>query len=131
MNTNQLRESFLPLLPVIAIMVSMCCLLALGCSKSKTEDRSQEDAAVEFVAPEPLTLLVVGDEQLGPRIKRQWAARQDGVITVVDLAVSDFLASDFELPGDVDVLIYPPSMLGDLASREVLLEVPRDVWNND
>ena len=132
MNTDLIRGLVLRYLVTAAITASMCCFLALGCSKSKTEVGNQdEEAVVEFVAPDPLKLLVVGDEQLGPRIKRQWAARRDGVITVVDLTAADFLASDFEFPADVDVLIYPPSLLGDLVPRELLLEVPRDVWNND
>ena len=132
MNTYLIRGSFSRFLTKVVITGSMCCLLGLGCSKSKTEVENQdEEAVVEFVAPDPLTLLVVGDKQLGPRIKRQWAARQDGVITVVDLAAADFYASDFKLPQDVDVLIYPPSMLGDLVPRGLLLEVPRDVWNSD
>ena len=130
MNTYLDYALFLRFLTKVAIAVAVCCLFAVGCTKSKIEDPGEE-AAVEFVAPDPLTLLVVGDEQLGPRIKRQWAARQDGVITVVDLAAADFVSSDFELPDGVDVLIYPPSMLGDLVSRERLLEIPRDVWNGD
>ena len=130
MNTYLDFALFLRFLTKVAIAVAVCCLFAVGCTKSKIEDPGEE-AAVEFVAPDPLTLLVVGDEELGPRIKRQWAARQDGVITVVDLAAADFVSSDFELPDGVDVLIYPPSMLGDLVSRERLLEIPRDVWNGD
>ena len=132
MITNLVSGKVLRLLLLVAIPAMLSCCLALGCSKSKTETDNQADqAAIEFVAPDPLKLLVVGDDQLGPRIKRQWAARQDGAITVVDLSVSDLISSDFRLPDDIDVLIYPPSMLGDLVPRQRLLEVPRDVWNSD
>ena len=132
MNKNWVSGELLRYLFLIAVATSLCCFLSLGCSKSKTEVSDQGDKAVaKFVAPDPLKLLVVGDQQLGPRLKRQWAARQDGVITVVDLSASDFISSDFEISDDIDVLIYPPSMLGDLVPRERLLEVPRDVWNSD
>ena len=115
-----------------SVAVLLFCLLATGCAKSDSGTVAQGgSASVEFVAPDPLTMLVVGDDQVGPRIKRQWAARRDGEITVVDSSVEDFLSSDFEIPAEVDVLIYPPSMLGDLVSMERLLVVPREIWNGD
>ena len=115
-----------------ASVAMLLCVLTTGCTKSNSDtNEKDESASVEFVAPDPLTLLVVGDDQLGPRIQRQWAARRDGEITVVDSSVEDFLSSEFEIPVDVDVMIYPPSMLGDLVSMERLLEIPRDIWNSD
>lgn len=107
----------------------VCCLIAVGCTKSDSSgDKKTKPEVVEFIAPDPLTVMVIGDENLGPRIKRQWAARRDGEMTIVDSSSADFLSGEFKIPADVDVLIYPPSMLGDLVSLERVLEVPRDVW---
>lgn len=117
---------------LLASVAMLLCFLTTGCTKSNSGTVNEDDGdSVEFVALDPLTLLVIGDDQLGPRIKRQWAARRDGDISVIDSSVEGFLASKFEIPNDVDVMIYPPSMLGDLVSLERLLKVPRDIWNGD
>lgn len=81
--------------------------------------------------PDPLVVLVVGETELGPRIARQWSARRDGKLTIIDKSIGEFEAGDFALSNGVDVIIYPPSMMAELVSRKRLRVIPRDFLNSD
>ena len=120
---------------MIAHRGSFFCILAAitllgfsGCDNA-TEESPDESTVVEET-PDPITLLVVGDEKIGNVIARQWAARRDGEIELVSKSESDFESSGFDL-GSADVVIYPPGMLGELDARNAIQEVPRRVWNSE
>ncbi len=117
------------------VVQSCFCLLfafvlsATGCNKESQEVEQGGETFIEI--PEPLTVLVVGDSGLGPRLERQWAARKDGELTIVDVTLVSFIESDFEIPPAIDVVVFAPLMLGDLVSRDLLMEVPDDVWTSE
>ncbi len=99
---------------------------------------SRPEPAVDVTAnneraarPEKIGVLIVGDDQIGPVIQRQWAARRDGELDVRDMSVSEFIASGLELSPDIDVVIYPPGLLGELVAKEQIVEIPASVWNDE
>lgn len=118
-------------------LVFWLCLLfsvivsAGGCKTETKPDSDEAEIEVAIDPPEPMTMVVVGDPNLGPIIQRQWAARRDGVLTIVDLTQNEFVEAEFKLPENTDVVIYPPAMLGELHKREQLMKVPSDIFNSD
>ncbi len=104
-------------------------VIAVGCSPKDKPSVEILDRPV--VVPEPLTMLVIDDEGLGQRIARQWSARRDGKLTIVNRQAEEFAASGFEIGNDVDIVVYPPGMMGELMSRDRLVPLPKDVWNSD
>ena len=70
----------------------------------------------------PLTVCVVGDEDLAQSIRRELAARSDEPIQVDVLTNDEF----FHSPRiSQDVLIYPPAMMGELIEREWIVPLPK------
>lgn len=107
-------------------------MVALGCGDgSETKENPFETAKEELVAPNPMTMLVVGDAELGKRIARQWSARRDGVLTIVNRSAIEFASSDFELPSEVDLVVYPPVMMPELIVRNQISPMPKEFWNSD
>lgn len=96
-------------------------------------DAPPEDEVIEEVAerPDDLRLLVVGDPDVGDKIARQWSARRDGELAVVSITAEEFVSSNYEIGADIDVVIYPTRFLGDLASNEDLLPVPKWLSKSD
>jgi ABC-type glycerol-3-phosphate transport system substrate-binding protein len=104
-----------------------------GCPKTSAPDESATEASSEGddLGPNPLTLLVLDDDQLGDTIARQWSARRNGELTIVNQTSTEFADANFEIAPNIDVLIYPPGMLGELESRDRLLQIPRKVWASE
>lgn len=119
-----------PFSPYLFLVASLLIAVAI-CAGCKTEAKPKAKAPVTELPPDPLTLMVVGDAELGPIVKRQWAARRDGVLTIVDESNEDFVAEGFKIPAGVDVVIYPPAMLGELHITEQIIKVPGDVFNSN
>ncbi|MFK7769269.1 MAG: hypothetical protein AB8B55_18755 [Mariniblastus sp.] len=119
------------------VWVILCCFfltVSIGCGNKDSVKESAFDEAPKqkkTVELEPLTLLVVGDEELGNRTKRQWSARRDGTLIIRNVDVQAFIDSDFSIDADVDVLVYPPSMMGELVCKNRLEKMPRDFWESD
>ena len=78
---------------VLATLFSVALCFVWGCEKKTTS--VDEAQAVKADIPDDLSLLVIGDSELGMRIKRQWSARRDGQITIQNQTVSEFESADF------------------------------------
>jgi ABC-type glycerol-3-phosphate transport system substrate-binding protein len=115
----------------LPILLGLCLALTLtvGCEKKPTQIEDEGETQVDI--PDPLVVLVVGEPELGTRIVRQWSARRDGEVTIIDQTIGEFAAGDFALSKSVDVIIYPPSMMGELVSRKRLRVIPNDFLNSD
>lgn len=114
--------------PVMVLFVGCCTLFALvGCNE--TVQSKQDVSEPIVVKPDPLVMLVVGDEGVGERIARQWRALEDGELELVGMSVQDFIANDFDVPESVsvDVLVYPPEMIAELVDRERIRKIPSDL----
>lgn len=113
------------------IVFGLCLALtsAIGCESKPA--RNDELVESQIDTPDPLNVLVVGDPELGQRVARQWSARRDGKLTIVNQTLSDFEASGFLLPEGVDVVVYPPSMMGELVLHERLRVIPSEFLASD
>jgi multiple sugar transport system substrate-binding protein len=125
-----------PWTPALLVLLIGCCYFLTGCrpaEDSRPPGKLPGQSSLETVTPEPLVLMVVdaAGDQIGNAIARQWTAEMGGVIQVLSLAPRQFAAEDYQLPAEVDVLIYPVTLLGELESRRRLLELSRKVWSAD
>ncbi|MDA7859365.1 hypothetical protein OAU26_04335 [Mariniblastus sp.] len=114
--------------PVAILLIGFCVLSTLvGCNETVEPKLEMPENIV--VKPDPLVMLVVGDEGVGDRIARQWRALEDGELELVGMSVEDFIANDFDAPEDlaVDVLVYPPEMIAELVNRARIRKVPTDL----
>ena len=115
------------------LSVTACVLLvvlAIGCKPSESE-LSQQDEETAVEKPAPVSVLLVGAENVGPEIKRQWLARRDGELSFVNMSAAEFLADVSAAIADQDAIVYPPAMIGQLVSGDRLLEVPKSVWKEN
>ncbi|MEM7456043.1 MAG: hypothetical protein AAF456_16970 [Planctomycetota bacterium] len=119
-----------------SILVLPALLLAICWTLSDCNDGEQpggtgpEESEVVARALPDMTVAIVGDSVVGPIFERQWAASHDSKITIVDVNPEEFIAGDFELAEQVDVIIYPPAMIGELVSRRRIEEVPGRIWSD-
>ena len=82
--------------------------------------------------PDPLSMLLIGDhEELGSVIARQWSARRDGELELQTMSYNEFAENEFEIDNKVDIIVYPPGLMGELESRESLMEVPTWLSNSE
>lgn len=118
----------------LARLFHLACVATLvscyGCG-ANPEPKEVEETEEVVYAPNPIKMLVVGDDVIGPRIVRQWKARRDGVIELETCTQEEFFESDLEVPEGVDVVIYPVGFLGGLAEAEKIVEVPKTLWASD
>lgn len=112
--------------PVAILLIGMVIAL-LGCNE--TEELKPEFVEPVAVKPDPLAMLVVGEKGGGERIARQWRAREDGELEIIEISIQDFIANDFNAPAGkpVDVMVYPPNMIAELVNRERIRKVPTDL----
>lgn len=119
------------LIAAFALLIGLALTLAAtpGCSRPESGDEVAANNEKPS-PPETISVLIVGDSQIGPAIKRQWSARRDGELDVRDMTVREFIDSGLELNSDIDVVIYPPGLLGELVAKEQIAEIPESVWND-
>ncbi len=89
------------------------------------------EAEVEIRRPDPIAVLVIDDAQTGERIARQWSARRNGEIKIVNQTSAQIVAGDFQIADEIDVVIYPTGMLCELESRGRLLPVSKSLWASE
>lgn len=116
-------------LMVCGIFLVILAASGLGCN-SKETPKDEEAEQTTYQIP-TLKMLVIGDEGLGQRVARQWSARRDGTLEIVNQSIDAFSKNDFEIGEEIDIVVYPPALMGELTSRDRLLELPKDVWESD
>lgn len=116
-------------LPFGLFVIVAALLTLVGCFDSSGE--KEESVKFKKAAPDPLTILVIGEPQIGPKLQRQWKSRMDGELTIVDMPESDWLANDFSIDAGVDLIIYPTTFIGELAESGKIARVDYPVWNSD
>lgn len=118
-----------PSKPAWLMILVFALILLLGC-EPKSEEMT-EDLIPEKPPLDPMTALIIGEPELGPKIVRQWAAKREGELTVIDRSLDDWIASDFSIEEEVDLVIYPPIFVGELAERKRIKKIERDIWNGE
>ena len=132
MKTDQPAQSSRITSGVILDVVRICfCLLggilliAAGCN-SGTDETGEEKKSETVIRKISVKMLVIGDESLGPVIKRQFSSRRDGEVELSEMTWDEFVAGDCQAASDTDVVIYPARRLGELASRDLLVPINDD-----
>jgi ABC-type glycerol-3-phosphate transport system substrate-binding protein len=95
-----------------------------GCRKEVEPKPPEVD---ERPVPRLLRVAIVEDPDLAVVIQRQWKARTEGEIELVDLAAQELNEAD-QL--SADVVIYPSAWLGTLAERKLIEPLSNDTLNN-
>jgi ABC-type glycerol-3-phosphate transport system substrate-binding protein len=99
-------------------------VLNLGCPSKDREAPNSNDVVEEPAVP--LTMLLIGnDVSTGELIERQWSAQRDGKLTISTVSPKEFFAGEGSIDGSIDVMIFPPGMIGELESRKLLQPVPK------
>jgi ABC-type glycerol-3-phosphate transport system substrate-binding protein len=119
-------------LPTKLLMFGLMVLGISGCKEAATQSKINETEEEEvLIVPDPISMLVIGEPNLGPVIQRQWKARRDGEVAISHQTLETFVTSNFEIEEGVDVVIYPPELLGQLAHAEKIKPIPSSLWNSD
>jgi multiple sugar transport system substrate-binding protein len=115
------------LLPAFALLLVFLAV-AGGCSNATAPMQDQAASVAPPDAPDALTVMMIDEAVLGDLIARHWFAETGGTITILNKNSAEVADPNFELPRDVDALIYPTGMLGDLESRKMLVPFSRKTW---
>lgn len=104
-----------------------------GCPETPKDDGADagDDLTAEVTAPPKLKLLIIDTPGIASEIERQWSARRDGELDVREVSWGELVEGDFQLVSLYDVIIFPGMQMGELVSRETLMEIPREVLNGD
>lgn len=112
----------------IAFTLVLAVTLMVGC-KPKIET-DPENETVTLLPPDPMIMMVIGEPDIGAKISREWAAERTGEITLIEMPVDQWIAGDFKLAENVDVVVYPPLLIAELAERELIQSISRDQWKS-
>ncbi len=100
-----------------------------GCPTSENGTAKQKPLTV--APPDAIKLLVIGDTEIGPKLVRQWKAHQDGELSVENQSQAEWIKAGFPISDGTDLIIYPPSLLGELAEAKKISKLEYAVWNSD
>ena len=112
---------------LLTIVVMTICVLGCGAPSSNTENLEPEIPERQLA---PLKLLVVGNTKIGDAMERQWSAQRNGQLTVESKTIQEFETEKFTLDDSVDVVIYPPFLLGELVANSSIAELPKEIWSD-
>lgn len=117
----------------VSLFGSLALLLVIpafvGCFGSGGEEPAPEkDPAEETASAEPLAVAVVGSQQTADVLQREWSARSESPLSV-RVATPEEAVNDARL--NSDLVLFPASMLGELAAAEALLPLDDRLRNRD
>jgi len=103
-------------------------LLAFFCGCPEADDGPTPSSKPSKPAA-PVRLIVVDDKGLADAVDREWKARAEGEIKVRQMETKEILEhGDRPLPADA--VIYPSGLIGELASRDLIVPIDDDVVND-
>ena len=79
----------------------------------------------------PCTVLVIGEPTVEAPLQRQWLARHDSEFTIKTATIKESFEADFEIPQDVDVVIYPAQIMIELIHRGRIKELKNSIYQSD
>lgn len=109
-------SSLWPFWAVAAFALSIC-----GCPKADIDRRADPGESVRTHST-PVRVLVVDDPELAEVIQRQWQARAEGEIQVLQAKASEIVDTGADNLR-ADAIIYPAGMIGELAERELIVPI--------
>jgi multiple sugar transport system substrate-binding protein len=108
-------------LMIHALVLTLVC----GCSQPPEPPPSPDD---RVEASQPLRVIVVDDPGLAEAVQLQWQARAEGEIEVRQMSVDELLDARRKRLG-ADAVIYPSGLIGELAERDWIVPIAKDVFN--
>lgn len=129
-----MASSFSNLVPALirVVMLSMLVVVSCGCpathDAATPEPKSVANDAMSR-ATGPLRVTVLDDTPLAAILTREWNARSEQQIEIIESSVDEMLKQlESGLDRlDTDVIIYPSAMLGELAERKLLRTMPSEL----
>lgn len=115
---------------LIAGSALLGCLVsaALGCFGGSDEPRTVEADGAKTSVNEPLLVTVVGSQETADVLEREWSARSESEMKVQ--VVQPERAADAARLNS-DLVLFPTSMLGDLAQADALLPLNDELSERD
>lgn len=117
---NDLRRYFA--LPAAGLMLGCVLAISAGCPQPPPP-ASPANAA----AKTPLRVMVVDDPPLATALAREWLAHTETKVELVEVTAEKAAAAS-QLP--VDVVIYPPALLGQFATADLLLPLAENALSD-
>lgn len=113
---------------ILSMLVVVCC----GCPTANDATVTEPESVAGDTTPAatgPLRVTVLDDTPLAAILAREWNARSEQQIEIIETSVDDLLT---KLQAgldrlDTDVVIYPSALLGELAERKLLRTMPREL----
>jgi len=112
----------------VALLVALVVTLS-GCpdAPAPTANDGVPAATIDMSG---IRVLVADDPPLAAAIRRQWSGRLDVEINIQEIS-SSALLDDTDWRPTTDVIIYPASLLGELAARDWIARVPHEVVESE
>lgn len=109
---------------ILILLLPFVCLV--GCNPAPEKNTSSQ--VNEQPKLDPIKILIVGEPELAARIERQWKAQKESEITSQSVSEDQFRESGYKIQQDIDVIIYPSGLIGDIVSRDSVAEIPPTIW---
>lgn len=111
-------------------LILLICVVLCGCpggSANVADDDSSKAAEPKVTGP--LRILVIDDQPLASILQREWQSLSDNPVELVNESASNLLSQldDGLQRLDYDVVVYPPTMLGQLTEQKLLRTVPQEL----
>jgi ABC-type glycerol-3-phosphate transport system substrate-binding protein len=103
----------------------LSAVLLSGCGGNSDSGSGADSATKTAPAPvsDPLNLLVIDSPETGPVISRQYQARTNGTVTILNATWDEVVEKDYAPIDQADLVIYPTLHIGELMSRKKLREL--------
>lgn len=130
MHCLSVKRSFVKL--VTTSVVGLTLIFFGGCEEKKVqrltinEDQSSSVSARAL----PCNVLIIGKPEISESLQRQWSARHDSEFNVKTTSVEEISAADFEIPEDVDVVVYPSEIMIELIHRGRIRELQTSIYQS-
>jgi len=122
-------SSTLVSMSVIGLLVILFC----GCKEKTVQRLTVDDSQSASTASRafPCTVLVIGKSSITEPLERQWSARYDSEFNIKTASIKQIAAKDFEIPQEVDVVVYPAEIMIELIHRGRIKELNSSVYQSD
>ena len=118
---------------VLMSVIGLLVISSSGCEEKTVQRLTINDS--QSTSPTsrafPCTVLVIGKPEITESLQRQWSARQDSEFNIKTTSIKEISAADFEIPQDVDVLVYPAQIMIELIHRGRITELKTSVYESD
>jgi multiple sugar transport system substrate-binding protein len=109
---------------LLAVCGLLGCILAISAGCPKPPPPAPPKNAAQTA---PLRVMVVDDPPLAAAVAREWLAHTESKVELVEITAEKAAAAG-QLP--VDVVIYPPALLGQFATADLLLPLQENALSD-